>query len=480
MAISDTHDADRPSPMAPTRLRAVRSSQLAALLFTAALVTVSTVVVAIITPAVPADAAGVFYLLAVLGASSLYGLGWGLATSLASALAFNFFFLPPAHTLVINASSDWLALAAFVATAVVTSNLAARERRGRDETARRATEAQLGEAFATLIAQTPHLDSVLPELGSQAARALGAADGVIDRGPPSGNPRPGILTLELGDRRLGELRLIGCPPELDHTPAAHRVARNLAGLIALGEERERRLHQQVQAEALARSNELKTALLRAVSHDLRSPLMAIATAAGGLRYAQLDEDERELLQTISDEGDRMRRMIDNLLDLSRLQAGAITPAADWLDPRELVEAALDEAATDEDQPRVRLSLGHELPLVRGDGSQLQRVIVNLVENALKFSPQASPVEMSVTLTGGGVEVAVEDHGPGIAADDAEHIFEPFYRSRHAAGVHGSGLGLAIARGLAQANGCRLTVGAGRGGGSRFALVMPAPAGEQRP
>ncbi len=450
-------------------MHAVRTSQLGALLFAAGLVGLSSVVVAIVTPTVPVQSAGVFYLVGVLGASSLYGLGWGLATSVASALAFNFFFLPPAHTLAINSSSDWLSLGAFVATALVTSNLAARERRGRDEAARRAAEATLGEAFATLVATADDLDEVLPALADQAARALGAEGGHIVRG--AGGPG---LPLVLNERTIGVLQVSGGSSGALESPEARRVAGNLAGLLALGEERERRQRAQVTSAALARSDELKTALLRAVSHDLRSPLMAITAAAGGLRYANLDDDERELQETIVDEGARMSRMVDNLLDLSRLQAGALQPADDWLDPRELVEAAVEGVSRAGPQSRIRIELGHDVPLVRGDDSQLERVIVNLVENALKFSPTSEAVHVSVAHRPPSVEIAVSDHGPGIAAADAERIFEPFYRSGRPPGVAGSGLGLAIARGLAAANGCTLRLETAEGSGSRFVLAVPAP------
>ena len=463
-----------------SRLRAFGSSQPAALVTAVGLVAAATVVVDLLVPSLPADAAGVIYLLAVLGVSSFYGLWWGLATSVGAALSFNFFFLPPAHTLVINSSSDWAALAVFVVTAAVASNLASRARRERDEASRRAAEARLSESFATLIADASDLASVLPTLGSQAARALGASDGAIHRGSPApAERRQSVLTLDFNGRRMGELRLIECPPGALEAPAARRIARSLAGLIALGEERERRLQQQVQAEALSRSNELKTALLRAVSHDMRSPLMAITTAAGGLRYAGLDEDDRELLQTISDQSTRMNRMIENLLDLSKLQAGAVAANADWLDPRELVEASLDEVVPSDQEARVHVTLAHDPPLVRGDASQLQRVVVNLVENALKFSPREQPVEVSVERAGKMVEVAIADHGPGIPEADRDRIFEPFYRSAEQPDVTGSGLGLAIALGLAEANGCRLSVGPTPGGGSRFVLALPVPAGKRR-
>ena len=392
MAATRTDRRLRANLPAAVRVRAARSSRLSALVVSAALVAASTAFVAAVTPSVPARSAGVFYLLAVLGVSSIYGLWWGLATSLASALAFNFFFLPPAHTLVIDSSSDWLALAAFAVTAVVTSDLAARERRGREEAARRAEEARLGERFATVIATAPNLDDALAGLGDEAARTLGAESGVIVRGPAATGGAH-ALPLELNGRPIGELRLSGGGPELLSSPASMRIARQLAGLIALGEERERRMREQVNAEALLRSDELKTALLRAVSHDLRSPLQAIAAASGGLRFAALDDDEQELLDTIGAESSRMSRMVENLLDLSRLNAGALPPAADWLDPRDLVEAAVAELFRGESQTRVRVEAAADVPLVRGDGPQLQRVVVNVVENALKFSPADREVEV---------------------------------------------------------------------------------------
>ena len=475
MAATRTDGRLKTDLLAVVRPRAARSSRVSALVISAALVAASTALVGAVTPSVPVRSAGVFYLLAVLAVSSIYGLWWGLATSLASALAFNFFFLPPAHTLVINSSSDWLALAAFVVTAVVTSDLAARERRGREEAARRAEEARLGERLATVIATAPNLDDALAGLGDQAARTLGATAGVIVRGV-SPSPRAGVLPLELNGRPIGELRLSGGDPGLIGSPAAQRIARQLAGLIALGEERERRMREEVNARSLQRSDELKTALLRAVSHDLRSPLQAIAAAAGGLHFAALDDEEQELLDTIGAESGRMSRMIENLLDLSRLTAGALRPAADWLDPRELVEAGVAELFRGEPQDRVRVEMAPDPPLVHGDGPQLQRVLVNVLENALKFSPADSPVDIRVAPRGEFVEVAVSDQGPGVAAADAKRIFEPFSRGTDSGDVPGSGLGLAIARGLARSNGGELRLAPPDESGATFVLTLPAAGG----
>jgi two-component system sensor histidine kinase KdpD len=184
-----------------------------------------------------------------------------------------------------------------------------------------------------------------------------------------------------------------------------------------------------------------------------------------------------LLQTISEQSDRMSRMIDDLLDLSRLTAGALEPAADWIDPRELAEAAIEESASGGDESRVTLEVGHDLPLVRGDEPQLKRVLVNLIENALKFSPAGSAVTVSIAEMPETVDTAVADAGPGIPADELTTIFEPFYRSDAHAGVPGSGLGLAVAMGLAVANGCTLTVTSEPGAGSRFVLGVPRDPGE---
>jgi two-component system sensor histidine kinase KdpD len=455
-------------------------SRGAATLIAAAGVAASTGVVGLLTPSVPVRSAGVFYLVAVLAISSIYGLWLGLVTSLASAVAYNFFFLPPRHTLTISSSGDWLSLAAFVVTALVTSHLASRERVEAEEAARRAAEAQLGERLATLIATGSRLQDALPLLGRQAARALGARDGGIHLGAPSpAGQADRVVPIELDGRRLGELRLIDAPRGSADSPDAERIGRVLAGLVALGQEREQRLAHEVESEALRRSNELTTALLRTVSHDFRSPLTAISTSAEGLRYAHLDADERELLDTIADQSGRLGRLVTNLLDLSRLEAGAAAPAAEWVDMRDLIDAAVAEVTA---ASTIAVDVRHdtELPLVRVDAAQLQRVLVNLFENAVKYSPPDDPVVVSASAAGGRVNVAVSDRGPGIPEADRAQIFRPFFRGRTGA-EPGSGLGLAIASGLASANGATITLEPADGPGTTVTLSVPAsPNVDRRP
>ncbi len=337
----------------------------------AARIAVSLAAVSLVTGAVfglrevaPVLSLGVLYVFAVLPVAIFYGLAYALGVSIASMVAFNFFFLPPLHTLALTDSENWVALAVYLVTAVVVSELAALARR----------------------------------------RAIAAAD----------------------------------------------------------------------AEALRRSDAAKTAVLHAVSHDLRSPLTAIRAATGGLESASLELDERdraELLETIRLETARLERLVSNLLDLSRLEAGAARPEPALWPVDELVSRGLE--ALGADAARVSVVLAGETPPVRVDAAQLERVLANVLENALRLSSPADPVEVTVSTAGGEVLVRTDDRGPGLEEDDLERIFEPF---AHGHGSHrGTGLGLAIARGFAEANGCRLWAERRPGSGASFVLALPAAA-----
>jgi K+-sensing histidine kinase KdpD len=239
--------------------------------------------------------------------------------------------------------------------------------------------------------------------------------------------------------------------------------------------RSRRLARDVvEAEKLRQADAVKTAVLHAVSHDLRSPLTAIRAASEGLDNpsVQLDPQEREeLFETIRIEVERLERLVENLLDLSRLEAGPArrTPELWTLDA--LLASALEQLGPKGD--RVELDVSADVGLVRVDGPQLHRVLVNLLENALKFSSPTDPVKVTVRGAQGRVRVRVRDRGPGIPESDRERIFDAFERGSSAG--PGSGLGLAIARGFAEANGGRVWVepGAESAGGSTFVLELPA-------
>ena len=255
--------------------------------------------------------------------------------------------------------------------------------------------------------------------------------------------------------------------------ARRRLLPALGSLVGVAVDRERLAREAVEAEALRRSDALKTAVLRAVSHDLRTPLMAILTAASALSRRDLDlesSDRTELLGTILVEAERLDRLVGNLLDLSRLQAGAVHPEpAPWAID-DLVAQALGEVG--ERAARVEVTLPDEPAIARVDAPQVERALVNLIENALKYSPADEPVRVLVAVHGSYGVVRVIDHGPGIAGDEADRIFEPFHRGRSAGSVRGAGLGLAIARGFVEASGGRVWVESRDGQGATFTLELP--------
>src|SRR5262245_37495609 len=239
----------------------------------------------------------------------------------------------------------------------------------------------------------------------------------------------------------------------------------------LAEAREReaaaRAAAELEAEALRRSDALKTALLHAVSHDLRSPLTAIVAAASGLSNPQvtLDEiDRRELVETIRIEAERLDRLVGNLLDLSRLRAGAAVPHPELWTVDDLVSRALEELGSRGD--RVDVTFGTDIPPVEVDAAQLERVLVNLLDNALKFSAADTRVVLRVETRDGSVLLHILDDGPGVA--DRELVFEPF---QSAGERRGAGLGLAIARGFAEANGAQVWAEAAEHG-AHFVVELP--------
>jgi two-component system sensor histidine kinase KdpD len=346
------------------------------LLASAGAVVFVTAAIAELKPYVPVLSLGVLYVFAVLPVAVFWGIWLAALVSVASMLAFNWFFLPPTHTFQLSDGANWLALAVYLVTAIVVSALAA--------SARRRAE-------------------------------------------------------------LAELR--------------EREAAALAGEV-------------LEAEALRRSDAIKTAVLHAVSHDLRSPLTAIVAASSVLANPELvlaDADRVELISTIRSEAERLDRVVGNLLDLSRLDGGVAAPHPELWPPEELVGRAVEELGPEAE--RVTADIDADAPPVRVDAVQIERVLVNLLDNALKFSPPGTPVQVRAEERDGELLIHVIDQGPGVAAGEREAVFEPFRRGEGVAS-RGAGLGLAIARGFSEANGARVWAEDDPWGG-HFVLALPA-------
>jgi two-component system sensor histidine kinase KdpD len=417
----------------------------------------------------PVLSLGVLYIFAVLPVAVLFGLAYAAPVSVLSMLAFNWFFLEPTHTFRLRDSENWVALAVYLLTAILVSELATRARRRAADAEQREREAGvLARASAALLG-TEDVQTELRTIADEAAQALGAAGGRIELGSLR-RPGPAESTRELqaGTRQVGRLFL---PAGTATDPEAEaRLLPALASLIAVASDRERLRSTALEAEALRRSDAAKTAVLRSVSHDLRSPLTAIRAAAEGLQSGALDltaADRGSLLETIRIETRRLERLVGNLLDLSLLEAGSAKPEPALWTLDDLVGRSLESVRPDSD--RVVVSLPAGPVIVEVDAGQIERVLANVIENAIKFSPEGEPVLLEAELRDRTATIRVTDRGPGIADRERERVFEPFSRGR----TGGSGLGLAIARGFAEVNGGRVWIEAATAGGTTVALSLPA-------
>jgi two-component system sensor histidine kinase KdpD len=411
---------------------------------------------------------------------ALVGGRWpALVAAIGGFLLLNYYFVAPLHTLAIATRSSLVALAVFVVVALAVSwvvDLAARRTRQADRAAAEAhtlaTVAgavlgssgdpldallrQLRDTFGltsvTLLEQTPEgwraAASVPPERSGKGGSGEGGSEIRV--------PADDTTMLVLRGAELGA--------------GDRRVAQAFAAQAAVALE-QRRL------TVAAEGDRVRTALLAAVGHDLRTPLASAKAAVAGLRSPEVEfgpEDRDELLATADESLDRLAGLVANLLDMSRLQAGALGMMPADVGLEDVAPRALDELG--DDGRRVVVRLPDDLPAVRADPGLLDRVLVNLVGNALRYSPDGRPPEISGTAAGDMVELRVVDHGPGIPRDKWEQVFRPFQRLGDRNTHQGVGLGLALARGLAEAMGGSLRPAETSGGGLTMILLLPAAKG----
>ncbi|MDQ6744904.1 MAG: ATP-binding protein [Actinomycetota bacterium] len=421
----------------------------------------------------PTVSLGVVYLPAVLLLAAYWGMALGLLTSLASAAAFNFFHIPPVGRFTIADGRNWVALAAFVIVAAVVSTMAELVRGRALEAELRRSEADLAAGLARELLAGAQTRAALGTTARRVAEALMIPSAAIELGVAEGDLRRLAVPLSGADHR--QLATLLVPRDLPAQTLERLrtyVVPSLEALLAVGLDRDALQADAVETAALRRSDELKTALLRTVSHDLRSPVTAIVAAGHALGSRSLTGGERgELSAAVVQEGERLAALIDKLLDLSRLQAGRAEPRRDWTSIEEVVLAARD-ALTD-GVGELRVIADEDVPLMRADAAQLERAFVNLLENARRYS-NGLAVSVHLRLTGARLVVVIVDQGPGIGPAEQERIFEPFYRGSQSGGRRGggSGLGLAIARGFIEANGGCVSVESLPGQGTSFTVTFP--------
>ncbi|MHB1810196.1 MAG: sensor histidine kinase [Solirubrobacteraceae bacterium] len=427
----------------------------------------------------PVVSLSVVYLPAVLIVSASWG-GWlGAATAVLSAAAFNFFQLPPTGRFTIRNPDNWVALAAFLLVAWLVSSIAEVTRARAREAGERRREADLAAEMAGLLLSGNPLSIDLPTAAARLTQALGLASAAIELGAVEGDERRLAFPLREGTRRIGTVLVPADTPEARLRRLQERVVPALEALLSAALEREALVGDVVETAALRRADVVKTALLRSVSHDLRSPLTAIAAASEALDARSLSEEERvEMAAVIRLETRRLSRLVDNLLDLSRLEAGVAQPRVELTSLEDLIRAALRDVAGNLGD--FDLAIARDLPLVSLDPVQMERAFVNVLENARRHSgghPVSVRARAVSTLSGDGgrerIIVRIVDRGPGIPRAQLERVFEPFYRARPLEGAQrGSGLGLAIARGFTEGNGGTLHAESLPGQGTSFVFELP--------
>jgi two-component system sensor histidine kinase KdpD len=432
-----------------------------------AAVALSTALVYPLRPVAADIALSVVYLPSVLFIAWLWGARLAIPTAFTAALAFGFSHVEPAGHFTIADGENGAALAVFLVAALATGWLANVARSRAREAELRRGEADLAAEMARILLRGDDLRTALHVAAGHLATALQlpSAEIVLE-------PAPGETTFPLceGERRLGALIVDGDIPQSTQRRLRDRVVPALEALLAAALEREALLAGVVETRALRRSDVLKTALLRAVSHDLRTPLTGIVAAAEPLGAEQLDDADRcELAAGLSQEADRLSRLIDQLLDLSRIEARAVEARPEWCALDEVLRGAAEHVAT---PSGLKLSLDPELPLIRADADQLERAFANLLENSARHAG-GHPVSVRARAVGDRLVVRIVDRGPGIPHAQLERVFEPFYRSADdGTGHRGSGLGLAIARGFIEGNGARVWAESPAKQGTSFVVELP--------
>jgi two-component system sensor histidine kinase KdpD len=423
------------------------------------------------------------YLLVILFASASAGRALGFTLACLGFFLIDYFFQPPFAEVMIDKPVDWLALTAFLVTALVSTQLLARARSEAEESRRRAVEVEslsrLGSATLSVGRAEDALqriaDVIRSTLGMSECRIIpNSGDALASEAGMVGRPNDGVTrivrALSVQDRSVGLLVLANeTPVELD--PAQLRFLDAITYYAALAVDRVRLVAEAEHAEALREAARLKDIVLASVSHDLRTPLTTIKALA---QSAAMQGNKSAA--AIEEQADRLTRMVNDLLDLSRLKGGGFAAKPELNTAEDLIGAAVRQTRGLFGDRQLRTIIDLDSPALVGhfDFSQSLRVLCNLLENAVRYTPSTDGIELAARREGDQLVFTVADRGPGISHEDVTRVFEPFYRATNATPDAGrAGLGLSIARTLAQIQGGDVTYVPRPGGGSVFSLRLPA-------
>lgn len=439
-------------------------------LFTIGLLTFTTGVFVVLREVIDTPLIALLYLLPVGLSTALWGLGPGITCAFCAFLTFNYLFIQPLYTMTVHRPSDLVMLLVFLLVAVVISQLVGRAQMGLAAARAREREATQLYELSTALAGL-HDDQTIAQILADQIHAMVRGEGVeisLAGEPsstlrrPTGSPepaRPPDLDLPIQAARglMGTIRLWrGSPPV---SPEERRLLRTFASQGALALERARLAQAESRARVLEESDQLKSAILSSVSHELRTPLSTIKAAATSLRSGEVSWDSparAELLAAIDDEADHLNLLVGNLLDMSRLESGALKPRRQWNLISEIVGSVLARMRRLTETHKVEVDVSEDLPLAPVDYVQMEQVFTNLLSNSLKYAPAGTRIRIHAQVHDPEtLFIQVTNQGPHVPDEHLVGIFDKFYRVTAAERVSGIGLGLSICKGIVEAHGGRI-------------------------
>lgn len=443
------------------------------------------------------------FLLAILAVSAVWGMAVSVFMSLAAVTAFNYFFLPPVGTLTIADPQNWVALIAFLVTAIMGSQLSSRIRRGADDAHQRRREVERLYQFSRKLlgeGNVIQLMNAIPDYIVESFEA-GAADLFLpqkDKFYRSGfgaahlneekmksaflndevtiDPQSGeyFLPIRLGVRAIGSLGISG--PQL-----SRQSVDAISTLVAIAVERARAVEQLGQTEAAREGERLKSALLDSITHDFRTPLTSMKASVSSLLTSKNTDAQqtRELLTIIDEECDRLNRLVEEAGEMAKLEAGEFVLHLASASMEEIIQMALAHSKTSLAGRPVDVRVNANLPHVHADAERAKEALVQLIDNANLYSPKDQPITITAELNGDAVTTSVADRGPGIDDFEQTMIFDKFYRGKDQRYlVRGTGMGLPIAKALITAQQGTITVTSQLGHGSVFSFTLPVDRGKR--
>ncbi len=424
------------------------------------------------------------YVLAVTAAAVMGGSGAGLAGSLFSFLGLNFFFTPPIGTFSVRKTEDLVALVVFLLVSTVVGTLVSRATALRHRAERREREALLLQHLGTRLLSGERQETILESFGRALVDLTELARYEVTT-EPDGHlaaqvgepPHPDLVREEfplvVGGEPAGAIRTYRRPDATRLGEGERHLIQTFAAQLALAMDSTRLATMAREAQVDAERSQLQAALLQSVTHDLRTPLASITASVTGLLDREADfspEEHRELLDTIRQEAERLNRLVGNLLDLSRLRAGALTPSKRPAAIDEVIEGVLGRMEPILRRHTIKLVLREDLPDVPIDVVQVDQVLTNILENAAKFSPPGAQITVSAARWENAIQVRIADQGAGIPDEMRRRVFEPF--SRGDTNGSGTGLGLAIAHAVITAHKGTIWIEDAPGGGAAVVFRLP--------